>query len=122
MSNSKLYGRLFEIPQDILKYINNMIIRYPDADGIKRAKFLLNNKKITYQSLKRLKNFFDNFNTNTNPREQYDLAGGDLMKNFVDRTLTEKRDGVKTSRKVKSDMSIDPNLGTKPTQTPNLNN
>ena len=118
MANSELYGKNFEVPKNVLDYISKQILMYPKSDGIKRAKFLLNNKSVTYQTLKRLKNFFDEIDTTQNDSIQYRLAGGDLMKNFVNSTLDEKRDAIKKSKKHRSDMSVDVNLGTKPTEIP----
>lgn len=119
MSNSKLYNNKFKIPQDILNHIEKMLVMYPNGNGVKRAKFNLKNGELTYQSLKRLKNFFDNFNLDSSSKEQYELAGGDLMKNYVESTLNNERDAVKRSDSVKRDMSVDVNLGTKAYSTRN---
>ena len=117
--NSELYDKRYKIPPEILKDIQKQLTANPKGEGVKRAKFLVNNGMITYQSLKRLKNFFDNYNGD-NP-QQYQLAGGDKMKSFVDRTLQSDRDAVKRGDAIKRDIAHDPNLGTKAQQTPRLN-
>lgn len=118
MSNSRLYNKEFKIPQDVLNHIQKMLVLYPNADGVKRAKFNLKNGVITYQSLKRLKNFFNNIDLNNqSSKEQYELAGGNLMKNYVETTLNSERDSVKRSDSVKRDMDVDVNLGSKPYST-----
>ena len=117
--NSQLYDKKYKIPSEILKDIQKQLTANPKGSGTKRAKFLVNNGAITYQSLKRLKNFFDNYN-GENP-QQYKLAGGDKMKSFVDKTLQSDREAVRRGDAIKKDIAHDPNLGTKPQQTPRLN-
>jgi 8-oxo-dGTP pyrophosphatase MutT (NUDIX family) len=119
--NQYLKDKQYKIPQEVLKSINVALISNPNNDGIKRAKYLLKNGSITYQEMKRLKNFLDNFNTTPENQMQYYLAGGDLMKSFIDRTLNADRNAVKQSKEVKQMYDVDPMLGTKPTQTPRLN-
>lgn len=121
MANSELYGKTFSVPPDVIKYIQTVLVSTPTGEGVKRAKFIVKNGVLTYQELKGLKHFFDTFNPQTSNKSQYALAGGDLMKGFVDRTLEAERNAVKTGKKVKQDMNVDVNLGTKPYQTPRLN-
>lgn len=118
--NSELYNKTYRIPSHVLKYIQTILVSNPNGKGVKRAKFMLKNGVITYQVLKRLKNFFDHFNLATNDKTQYQLAGGDLMRSFVDRTLNAERNAVRQAKKVKQDMTVDVNLATKPYQTPRL--
>ena len=121
MANSELYNKTFKIPPDVLKHVQTYLVSNPTGDGVKRAKFMLKNGSMTYQALKRLKNFFDYFNPNTDDKSQYELAGGDLMKSFIDRTLNSERDAVKRGDEIKSMYKTDPNLGTKAYKTPKLN-
>lgn len=109
MANSELYDKTFKIPTDVLKHINATLISNPDGEGVKRAKTLLKNGVITYQNLKRLKNFFDYFNKETDDATQYALAGGDKMRTFVESTLNSNRDAVKRSKEIKSDIHTNPN-------------
>jgi len=104
--NSKLYGNDYNIPQEILAKINAVLIQYPNSEGTKRAKNLLTSKAVTYQSLKRLKNFFDYYNPQTVPIEQYELAGGDKMKGWVETVLNAEREGVKRNADTTSDMHV----------------
>lgn len=121
MANKELYGRLFPIPEKIIKQIKSAMVKYPNTEGIKRAKFIVNNKQLTYQALKRIKNFFDNFDINKDSKKKYELAGGDLMKNYIEKTLGSSRKEIELSRKNKELFMVDPNLGTKPFKTPRLN-
>ncbi|MFW6243438.1 MAG: NUDIX hydrolase [bacterium] len=119
MANSELYDKEYEIPRNILKQINSAVIKYPNSNGIKRAKHLLKNGVVTYQSLKRLKNYFDYVNTKDS---QYELAGGDLMKRFVETTLEDDRDAVNRSNMVKQDINNNLSVTDKPFRpNPNLN-
>jgi 8-oxo-dGTP diphosphatase len=119
--NSELYDKTYKIPVEVLSFIQKAIMRHPSGEGVKRAKYLLNNKKTTYQNLKRLKNFFKTFDPQKQSQSQYDLAGGDMMRDFVEQTLERDRDGVKKSKEIKRDFTVDHNLGIMPQKTPRLN-
>jgi len=95
MANSELLNTSYKLPPDVLQAIKATLVSHPSGEGVKRAKFMLNNGQVTYQVLKRLKNFFDHFNPNSQDNAQYALAGGDLMRSFVERTLNANRDAVK---------------------------
>lgn len=117
--NSKLYNKTYKIPSDILYNIRTALTNNPRGSGVKRAKYLSNNGIVTYQSLKRLKNFFDYYN-GENP-QQFELAGGNKMKTFVNQTLQSERDAVKRGDNIKKDVTNDPNLGVKAQKNPRLN-
>lgn len=114
MANKELYGRSFPIPEKIINQIKSSIVKYPNGDGVKRAKFITNNKQLTYQALKRIKNFFDNYNPETDGREKYELAGGNLMKDFIERTLGSNRKASELSKKTKELFSDKPSSAVKP--------
>lgn len=103
--NSKLYGNTYKIPDEIIKRITAKMYSSSDNEGIKRAKNLVKNGYCTYQNLKRLKNFFDNSQSGT---DQYELAGGNLMKQFVNQTLESERS--RTGRHTELMRDIKPNL------------
>lgn len=120
--NSELYDKTYKIPSDVLKGIQASLVSNPQGEGVKRAKNILRSGMVTYQAMKRLKNYFDNFNPEIEGTIQYALAGGDLMKHFVDSTLENDRDAVKRSKEVRRDFNVDVNLGTKATSAaPELN-
>jgi hypothetical protein len=109
MPNTKLYGKKFKIPTDIIEAIKKQLIITPSGDGIKRAKNIAyGDGYITYQSLERLKNYFENDVdlTNKESKDRYLLAGGDKMKNFVYSTLDSSRSLTKKREQFKSDMGI----------------
>ena len=119
--NQELYNKQYRIPPDILKGIEIAKASSSDGEGIKRANYLLKNGAITYQAMKRLKNFFDYFNSQTGDKMQYALAGGNPMRQFIEATLASDRAGVEMSKNVKQDMATNPNSELKPYQTPRLN-
>lgn len=117
--NSELYDKTYRLPSDVLKHIQATLTTTPQGDGVRRAKFLLKNGVVTYQTLKRLKNYFDYYD-GKNPQE-FNLAGGDPMKVFVDRTLQNDRDAVETSKEVRRDLNVNMQQDMKAAQTPELN-
>lgn len=121
MANSELYDKTYKIPNEILNFIQKVLYSAPNGDGVKRAKFMIKNGTITYQSLKRLKNFFDYFDKENDNILQYNLAGGDMMKEFVEGTLNADRSAVESGKKIKQDIHANPNSELMPYQAPNLN-
>lgn len=120
MANSQLYDKTYRLPADVLKYIQATLINNPNGEGVKRAKFMLKNGVVTYQVLKRLKNYFDTFNVQNGDKIQYALAGGDLMRNFIETTLNQERAGTKRSTEVRRDVHANPNSELMPYQNPRL--
>lgn len=121
MSNSKLYDKSFKVPLNVLKHIRATLVSHPHGSGVKRAKYVLKNGVLSYSAIKRLKNYFDTFNSGNDDRTQYELAGGELMKSFIDVTLNRERDGVDRTKEIRRDVDIDVNLGTKAFEAPRLN-
>jgi 8-oxo-dGTP diphosphatase len=122
MANSELYNKTFSVPPDVIKYIQTVLVSSPTGEGVKRAKFIVKNGVLSYQELKGLKHFFDTFNPQTGNKTQYELAGGNLMKSFVDSKLNSERAAVERSKEVNRDAHVNVNLGTKPyNPAPELN-
>lgn len=117
--NSELYDKTYNLPSDVIKRIQTVLISIPTGDGVRRAKMLLRNGKITYQDMKRIKHDFENkFERGS---QQYELAGGDLMKNFIDSRLNQDRDAVERGKEIKRDLDVDTMRATRAQQTPRLN-
>jgi 8-oxo-dGTP diphosphatase len=111
--NQYLKDKVYSVPSDVIKYILTVLVSNSTGEGVRRAKFIVKNGVLTYQELKGLKHFFDTFNLQSDNKIQYALAGGNLMKGFIERTLNSDRDAAKKAKEVKSDAKIDVNLGTK---------
>lgn len=90
--NSALYSNTYPIPKQLLDKLTANVYNNPmGGDGIKRAKNLVKSGSISYQQLKRLKNFFDTFDPEQTPQSEYDFAGGEDMRFFVETTLERER-------------------------------
>ena len=73
------------------------------TEGYRRNIELRDSKEVTYQQLKRMKNFFDNFNGCENDLP-FILNGGHYVKEWVNRTLGSMRTDVDLGKKVKSEV------------------
>ena len=109
--NSELYNKTYSVPPEVLNGIQASLVSTPHGNGVKRAKNILRAGKITYQAMKRLKNFFDTFHEGPGDVHQYELAGGDMMRNFVNSALQADRDAVETSKERRQDMDADVDMG-----------
>lgn len=102
--NKQLYGNEYTIPDNVLKHINKYLLMYPNNDGIKRGKNLLKLKSVSYSSLKRLKNFYEEYEKKGGDKIQYELSGGDLMKDFVNQKLKTERKSSEIYKKNTDDI------------------
>jgi hypothetical protein len=113
--NSELYGKTYPIPQDVLEYLDRCFKAVGEVDetteGFKRNKDLREKGEITYQQLKRMKNWFDNFNGHQDETSHI-LNGGHYVRNWVENTLKGDRNSLQTSKDVKSEVL--PNQHNKP--------
>jgi len=105
--NSELYGKTYPVPQDVLEYLDQCSKAVGEVDetteGFKRNKDLREKGEITYQQLKRMKNWFDNFNGLENDLP-FILNGGHYVKNWVNDTLGGMRNNVYMGKKAKSEV------------------
>lgn len=104
--NSQLHHKFdvqpIAIPREILNVINaKLMTSNPQTPGYQRGKDLLKNRTLNYGTLKRLKNFFDYCDPNVQ-RDQFELAGGQGMRHFVEKTLQSSREETKLQNKNKS--------------------
>jgi hypothetical protein len=97
MANSKLQGQSFDIDKKIKNHLKKIFNAYKgakDAEGYQRLEELVDKDSITYEQLKLIKNFFDNYSGNRKGTT-YLLNGGTIMKNWVDLSLNNAREGIK---------------------------
>lgn len=108
--NKNLYGKEIVLPEKILNHLHSSFANAKGAsksnEGYKRNKDLRSKGTITYQGLKRIKSWFDNFNDNPN-NLTYILNGGDYMKNWVNQQLESMRGNVYNTKKNKSDAGME---------------
>lgn len=102
--NKELYGEKIELPEEIIVYLKQCSDAVPDAndnvEGYKRNKELRDSGYVTYQQLKRMKNFFDNHSNDVD--KPFILNGGHYVKDWVNQTLTSMRDNSYMSKDIKS--------------------
>lgn len=98
--NSNLYNKKVTIPENIKKYLEKCFAAAKGAsettEGYKRNKQLRESSDISYQQLKRIKNWFDNYE-GTNKDLSFVLNGGDYVKKWVDTTLNQMRNMTKNN-------------------------
>ncbi len=104
MANSKLKNKSFKIPKNIISNLYSIKTRFKN-ENTDRLDFLLNNDFISYYEMKRLKNFFDNYNGDINDVE-YLLNGGVITKNWVNNTLENEREKIKTSKETLTNVGL----------------
>ena len=103
--NKKLYGNIIILPKTLLKHLDdcfNSVQGDNNTEGFKRNQNLRQSKQITYQDLKRVKNWFDNY-SGKKEDSPFVLNGGDRMQNWVNHALQQMRGSVNNSKKIKSD-------------------
>lgn len=111
MANQELYDKTYRIPPEVLKGIQASLVSSPTGEGVKRAKFMVNNGYLTYQAMKRILHDLPKMDST-----QYALAGGESMKNFIETTLNQDRAGVQRSKNLRRDVTANPNSELKPYQ------
>jgi hypothetical protein len=103
--NKDLYGNSVNLPEDVLKYLgdcfNSALGADDSTEGFRRNKELRDKGTVSYQQLKRMKNWFDSFNGHQNDLP-FILNGGDYVKNWVNNTLTSMRGDISLSKDIKS--------------------
>lgn len=107
--NSELKNRVFPLPKGIKKHLLNTLKNYngdKTVDGFKRLNNLLSmNGGIAYNEMKRIKNFFDNYE-GTDKSFEYTLNGGEPMKMWVNNTLNTATKAIHDFKQAKKDAGI----------------
>ena len=106
MPNSDLINKGYKVPDKVVNKINHALATIntndKQAKGLQRAKDIVNSKRISYGQMKRLKNYFDSY-TGDGYDDEYKLIGGLLTKKWVNDSLGNDRESIKTNKKVKMD-------------------
>ena len=122
--NKDLYGNTVNLPEDVLKYLGDCFNSASGADdsteGFRRNKELRDKGTVSYQQLKRMKNWFDGFNGHQNDLP-FILNGGVEMKNWVENELRKMRDYNKMTKTNKMNAGMQ-NQFLKPHEKKNFNN
>ena len=108
----------YKIHEDILNHISNELIKHPTGDGVRRAKFILNNKILTLSDIKRIKHDFKLVDENN--KIAYELAGGNLMMIVINKILNSKTTNNELSKQVKQDANVNVNSAIHAQQNPRI--
>ena len=106
--NSKLYDNIIILPETLIKHLEqcfNSVNGDTKTEGYNRNQDLRKTKQITYQNLKRIKNWFEAFNGRKEDAP-FILNGGDRMYQWVNHALKQMRDSLNTGKKVKKDTGM----------------
>ena len=105
--NKDLYGHKVSLPEEVVGYLSQCFDAAKGADenteGFKRNKDLREKGEITYQQLKRMKNWFDSFQGNQNDLP-YILNGGPYVRNWIEQTLSSMRNDNDLGKEIKSEV------------------
>jgi len=105
--NKDLYGHKVQLPEEVVGYLSQCFDAAKGADesieGYKRNKDLREKGEISYQQLKRMKNWFDTFKGAQNDLS-YILNGGPYVRNWIEQTLGTMRNDVDLGKKIKSEV------------------
>lgn len=107
--NSKLYGKVWDFPQDMRQHMKVCFAKVANADanteGFNRNRRLQTATQIGYPELKRLKNFFDNFQGR--PQDApFVLNGENKMKDYVNSILSGARQSLSGSEQIRIDTAM----------------
>ena len=106
--NSSLYDRKAVVPDTLLKHLQKCFDSTSTSEndeGGKRNKELRDSKVASYQQIKRIKNWFDQYSGNKED-SPFILNGGDRMKNWCDEVLKTWRGGINNGKKIKGDTGM----------------
>ena len=106
--NSNLYNRKAKLPNELIKHLKknaSSVSADSNTEGFNRNQDLVDGGIVTYQQIKRMKNWFDEFNGNKEDAP-FILNGGDRMKSWCDEVLRVWRSGDSSSKEHKSDAGM----------------
>ena len=109
--NKNLYNRKAKLPETLKKHLEdsfNAVTADSNVEGFNRNQDLRNDGFVTYQQIKRIKNWFDTFNGNKEDAP-FILNGGDYMSNWITTTIDHMRNNTHTNQEVKDVMPEDIN-------------
>lgn len=107
--NSNLYDRRAKLPEKLINHLKkcfSSVDANSNTEGFNRNKELTGSDHITYQQIKRIKNWFDSYGGNKEDAP-FILNGGDRMKKWCDEVLRVWRGDDESSKKVKKDTGME---------------
>jgi len=109
MANSSLQGKSFKLDDDIKNHLKKMFNAYKGEktkEGYQRLRNLIDSDSITYEELKRIKNFFDSHDGGIK-ETSYRLNGGSKMKSWIEKTLSHAREDLTGKKKAMFDIGME---------------
>jgi len=109
MANRDLQDKYFNCSDEVIGKLQSALAKYgqdTNNKGYNRAKDIVDNKRISYQQMKRIKNYFDKYEGEGMDPE-YILNGGNTMKKWVNQTLENSRNTIHDIKKVKMNSGIE---------------
>ncbi len=106
--NKNLYDRIAIIPDSLVKHLNDCFTSVQgnqNIEGYNRNQQLRQTKQATYQQIKRIKSWFDNY-SGKKEDAPFILNGGDRMKIWCDEVLRVWRENDKSGKKIKMDAGM----------------
>jgi hypothetical protein len=106
--NSNLYDRSAKLPEDLIKHLKkcfSSVDANSNTEGFNRNKEIVSNGYVTYQQIKRIKNWFNQY-SGKEDSTPYILNGGERMKKWCDEVLRVWRDNDDSSKRHKSDTGM----------------
>lgn len=100
MPNKDLKDTYYPVPPEVLNKLKTSLAKYKNVEsskGYKRASEIVNNGKISYGQMNRVKNYFSNYEGEGNDSE-YILNGGEVMRNWVNNTLENSTGTIKNEK------------------------
>ena len=101
--NKNLYDRIAIIPDSLVKHLNDCFSNVQgnqNVEGFNRNQQLRQSRQATYQQIKRIKSWFENY-SGKKEDAPFILNGGDRMKSWCDEVLRVWRDNDNSSKTVK---------------------
>lgn len=115
MANSQLQGKVWDIPEELHSHLKRTMNAYrgdENVEGYQRLRNLIDKREVSYEELKRIKNFFDTQSSDTDYMDDkkqttpFILNGGRKMKSWVNTTLETARAKISGGKKIKTDTAM----------------
>lgn len=108
--NKDLYNNTVKFPDEMKQHMKTSFAQARGAnenvEGFKRNRELQGQDTLSYQQLKRIKNFFDNYKGKPN-EHPFILNGGHKMKVWVDNQLGQMRNSISTTKQNKMNVGME---------------
>lgn len=106
--NQSLYDRKAKLPDGLIKHLKQCFASVnadTNTEGYNRNKEITDSGYVTYQQIKRIKNWFDGYGGKKEDAP-FILNGGDRMKSWCDEVLRVWRDNDDSTKQHKSDAGM----------------